>query len=190
MAILPIVTYDDDILHRKAEPVEKLTPEISQLIDDMFETMYNADGVGLAAPQIGRLHRIFVVDADVMAEETEEPQHGPLAFINPEIISREGDEIEMDEGCLSIPGVNAAVTRPDRIKVKYLNEDFEEQQLECGGWLSRVIQHEYDHLEGTLFLDYLSGFKKKLMYSKLKEIAEGRKETEYPLMPKKTAPTT
>ena len=190
MAILPIVTYDDDILHKKASPVEKLTPEISQLVEDMFETMYNADGVGLAAPQIGELQRIFVVDADVIADDAEEPQYGPLAFINPEIISKSGDDIEMDEGCLSIPGVNAAVTRPDHITIKYLDEDFKEQQLEVGGWLSRVIQHEYDHLEGTLFLDYLSGFKQKLLYGKLKDISTGKMETEYPLVPKKPAPTT
>lgn len=190
MAIRPIVTYDDDILHKKAQPVEELTSEISELVEDMFETMYNSDGVGLAAPQIGLLHRIFVIDADGMAEETDDPQYGPLAFINPEIISKDGDDIEMEEGCLSIPGVNAVVTRPQKVTVKYLDEEFNEQQLEAGGWLSRVIQHEYDHLEGTLFLDHLSGFKQKLLYSKLKEIAEGRKETEYPLVPKKPAATT
>ncbi|MDZ7716961.1 MAG: peptide deformylase [Balneolaceae bacterium] len=190
MAILPIVTYDDGILHKKAVPVEKLTPEISKLIDDMFETMYNADGVGLAAPQIGKLHRIFVVDADGMTEELDEPKQGPTAFINPEIVEKGGDEVEMDEGCLSIPGVNAVVVRPERITVKYLDEDFEEQQLEAEGWLSRVIQHEYDHLEGILFLDHLSGFKQKLLYSKLKEIDEGKKETDYPLVPKKPAATT
>lgn len=190
MAILPIVTYDDDILRQKAEPVSSLTPEISQLVDDMFETMYNSDGVGLAAPQIGKLYRIFVVDADGMAQETDEAQHGPLAFINPYIVEKDGQDIEMEEGCLSIPGVNAAVRRPQIVSVRYLDEEFNEQELEAGGWLSRVIQHEYDHLEGKLFLDYLSGFKQKLLYSKLKEIAEGRKETDYPLVPKKPTATT
>lgn len=190
MAILPIVTYDDDILKEKTRPVETLTDEIRQLIDDMFDTMYNSDGVGLAAPQVGELHRIFVVDADGMAEESEEPTYGPIAMINPEISSKSEETVEMEEGCLSIPGVNASIVRPESIVVDYRDKEFNWQQLEVGGWLARVIQHEYDHLEGILFLDHLSFFKKKLLSSKLQEIAEGRKETEYPLVPKKPTPTT
>lgn len=185
MAILPIVTYDDEILRGKTKPVEELTDEIATLIDDMFETMYNSDGVGLAAPQIGRLLRIFVVDADPMAKEEDDPLYGPIAMINPQITFSSDEEIDMEEGCLSIPGVNASVTRPESIRVTYRDEDFEEQELEVGGWLSRVIQHEKDHLEGILFLDHLSTFKRKLLSGKLKDIAEGKKETEYPLVPKK-----
>lgn len=190
MAILPIVTYDDDILNKKAEPVEALTDEVTVLIDDMFETMYNSDGVGLAAPQIGRLLRIFVVDADPMSEETDLPTHGPIAMINPRIVFTSDEQVEMEEGCLSIPGVNAMISRPEMIRVVYRDEEFEEQTLEVGGWLARVIQHEKDHLEGILFLDHLNMFKRKLLSGKLREIAEGRKETTYPLVPKKKAPTS
>jgi peptide deformylase len=185
MAILPIVTYDDDILKKEAEQVEELTEEIETLIDDMFETMYNSDGVGLAAPQVGKLLRIFVVDADPMAKEEDDPLYGPIAMINPKITFTSDEEVDMEEGCLSIPGVNATVSRPESIEVTYRDEDFERQSLEVGGWLARVIQHETDHLNGILFLDHLSMFKRKLLSGKLKEIAEGRKDTEYPLVPKK-----
>lgn len=190
MAILPIVTYDDDILKKKAEPVEELTEEVSILIEDMFETMYNSDGVGLAAPQVGRLLRIFVADAGPMAKDEEQPLHGPIAMINPEIVFKSDEEVEMEEGCLSIPGVNASIKRPENIRVSYRDEEFEPETLEVDGWLARVIQHEYDHLDGILFLDHLSMFKRKLLGGKLKEIAEGQKETEYPLVPKKAKPTS
>lgn len=189
MAVLPIVTYDDEVLRKEAEPVEEMTEEIRTLIDDMFETMYNSDGVGLAAPQVGRLLRIFVVDADVMAEEREEPHYGPMAMINPEIIFESEEETEMEEGCLSIPGVNGMVRRPECIKVRFRDKEFEQQEIEVGGWLGRVIQHEADHLDGILFLDHLSAFKRKLLSGKLKDIAEGRTEPDYPTVPKK-APST
>ncbi len=185
MSVLPIVTYDDDVLRQKAEPVKENSEELQNLIDDMFDTMYNSDGVGLAAPQVGTLQRIFVADVDPMAEESDYPLYGPLAMINPEITFQSDQEVEMDEGCLSIPGVNATVSRPERIVVAYRDQNFEKQELEAGGWLARVIQHETDHLDGILFLDYLSVFKRKLLSSKLKEIAEGRKEIDYPVVSKK-----
>lgn len=185
MAILPIVTYDDEVLTKKAEPVEQLTDDISSLIEDMFETMYNSDGVGLAAPQVGRLLRIFVADADPMAKEEDDPLYGPIAMINPKITFTSKEEVAMEEGCLSIPGVNAMVSRPEAIEVTYRDKNFDQQTLEVGGWMARVIQHETDHLDGVLFLDHLSTFKRKLLSGKLKEIAEGKKETEYPLVPKK-----
>lgn len=186
MSVLPIVTYDDDVLRQKAEPVQKNSPELQSLIDDMFDTMYNSDGVGLAAPQVGKLLRIFVADADPMIEEEEGSIHGPLALINPEITFESDRKIDMDEGCLSIPGVNAKVTRPEKIVVNYLDRDFNEQKQEVDGWLARVIQHEKDHLDGILFLDHLSMFKRKMLSSKLKEIEEGRAEIGYPVAPKKT----
>lgn len=185
MAILPIVTYDDDILRKEAEPVKEFNDGIKTLIEDMFETMYNSDGVGLAAPQIGKLLRIFVADADPMAKKEDDTLYGPIAMINPRITFESEHEVEMEEGCLSIPGINAVITRPESIKVTFRDENFEQQTLEAGGWLSRVIQHEIDHLDGVIFLDHLSMFKRKLLSGKLKEIAEGRKETEYPLVPKK-----
>jgi peptide deformylase len=185
MSVLPIVTYDDEVLRKKAKPVKENSQQIQTLIDNMFDTMYNSDGVGLAAPQVGRLLRIFVADADPMAEEEDKPKQGPMALINPEITFRGDQEIDMDEGCLSIPGVNATVTRPQQIVVNYLDRDFEEQELEVDGWWARVIQHETDHLEGILFLDHLSFFKRKLLSSKLKEIAEGEVEINYPVVSKK-----
>lgn len=186
MSVLPIVTYDDDVLRKKAKPVKENSEEIQTLIDDMFDTMYNSDGVGLAAPQVGRLLRIFVADADPMAKENQSQSRlGAREFINPEITFQGDEEVEMDEGCLSIPGVNATVTRPQKIIVNYLDRNFEEQELEVDGWWARVIQHEKDHLDGILFLDHLSFFKRKLLSSKLKEIAEGEAEIDYPVVSKK-----
>ncbi|SMO52370.1 peptide deformylase [Fodinibius sediminis] len=185
MSVLPIVTYDDEILRQEAEPVKENSDALQRLIDDMFESMYNSDGVGLAGPQVGELKRLFVVDADPMAEETDEPKHGPLAMINPRIVSKGGEEVEMDEGCLSIPGVNAPVSRPETIVVEYLDRNFDTRRLEAGGWLSRVIQHENDHLDGVLFVDHISFFKRKLLSSKLKGIASGETDIDYPTIPKK-----
>ncbi|MCW9708002.1 peptide deformylase [Fodinibius salsisoli] len=185
MSVLPIVTYDDDLLRQKAEKVKENSESFQQLIDDMFDTMYNSDGVGLAGPQVGKLKRLFVMDADPMAKEFDEPKQGPLVMINPEIIEAGEQEIQLDEGCLSIPDVNAPVKRPEDIVVEYLDRDFNKQRLEASGWLSRVIQHENDHLDGILFLDYLSVFKRKLFGSKLKSIASGDKEIDYPTVPKK-----
>ena len=185
MSVLPIVTYDDEVLRKKAKVIENNTEDLQALIDDMFETMYNSEGVGLAGPQVGKLKRLFVMDADPMAEEFEEPKYGPVVMINPEIIVEEGDEVTMDEGCLSIPGVNAPVRRPEKITVTYLDRDFKEQRLEVGGWMGRVIQHETDHLDGVLFLDHLSFFKRKLYGTKLSKIASGESEIAYPTVPKK-----
>lgn len=187
MAILPIVTYDDDVLRKKTRPVEENSESLQTLIDDMFETMYNSSGVGLAAPQIGELLRIFVMDADAVTDELEEANLGPMVFINPEIVELTGEEVKMEEGCLSIPDVRDDVKRPVNVKVRYLNRHFKEQESEFSGWISRIIQHEHDHLEGILFLDYLSAFKMRLHRSSLRKIDKGDIETEYPLVPKKTS---
>lgn len=187
MSVLPIVTYDDDVLRQEAKPIEENSKELQQFIEDMFETMYNSDGVGLAAPQVGKLWRLFVADPDPMTRESDEPSPGPLTMINPEIIYEGGEKVELDEGCLSIPGVNAGVVRHEEIKVTFLDRDFEEQELELAGWPGRVVQHEIDHLNGILFLDHLSFFKRKLLNTKLKEIAEGKKEIAYPVLPKKVS---
>ena len=184
MAIFPIVTYDDEVLRQKAEPVESNNEKFQIFIDDMFETMYNANGIGLAAPQIGVSKRIFVIDADSILDKEEEELYGPVAFINPEILSTSGEDILMEEGCLSLPELNDKVKRPDIIKIKYLNRDFEEEVIEVGGWMSRVIQHEYDHLEGILFIDHINLFRRRLHKSELDDIANGLVETSYPLAPK------
>lgn len=183
MAILPIVTYNDEILREKTQPVKEFTDEIRSFIDDMFETMYNSDGVGLAAPQVGSSLSIFVIDADAMANEGE-TELGPVAFINPEVVELKGEKVSMDEGCLSIPLVTDKISRPEKVILKYKDENFEDRIGEFDGWVSRVIQHEYDHLQGVLFIDYLSAFKRRMHKSDLKEIERGERETAYPIRPK------
>ncbi len=187
MAVLPIVTYNDEVLRQKAGPVTENTIELQQLIDDMFDTMYNAEGVGLAAPQVGKKLRLFVTDGDVYAEQEGEPAYGPLVFINPKIVFESSETVDMDEGCLSIPGVWGPVTRAEQIVVEYLDRDFNQQKLEVDGRMARIIQHEADHLDGVLFLDHLSAFKRKILASRLRELSEGLTEVEYPIVPKKQA---
>jgi peptide deformylase len=185
MAILPIVTYNDEVLREKAAEVKELTPEIKKLIRDMFETMYESEGVGLAAPQIGKSLRIFVMDADVITEdEAENEDLGPIAFINPVIKEFKGDKVRMEEGCLSIPDVRDSVSRHETVVVEYLDESFETQTIEASGWNSRVIQHEYDHLDGILFIDHLNAFRKGLHSVKLMQIEKGEMKTSYQLAPK------
>lgn len=185
MSVLPIVTYNDSILKKKTEPVPENSEKLQSLIDDMFETMYEASGVGLAAPQIGKSIQVFVMDADAITEEMEDEQDvGPITLINPEIIKENEEKVKLEEGCLSIPDVRDDVSRPKSITVRYKDRDFNEQTLDASGWVARVIQHEYDHLQGVLFLDYLSAFKRRLHKSTLKKIDKGKLETEYPLVSK------
>lgn len=185
MAILPIVTYDDSVLRKKTKMVKENSESLQDLITDMFETMYNSSGVGLAAPQVGELLRLFVMDADAVTEELEETDLGPMVFINPKIIELTGEDVKMEEGCLSIPDVRDDVKRPINVKLQYHDRNFNRQESEFSGWISRIIQHEHDHLEGVLFLDYLSAFRKRLHRSSLKKIDRGEMETDYPLVPKK-----
>lgn len=184
MAILPIVTYNDPILRMEAEPVQEIDDEIEMLIEDMFETMYNSNGVGLAAPQIGKSIQLFVMDADTMTEELEEEDIGAKVFINPKILKYEGEMFKLEEGCLSIPDVRDEVLRRDRITITYRDRHFHEQTESFRGWASRVIQHEFDHLQGVLFLDHLSTFRRRFHRFTLNKIDSGKVETEYPLMPK------
>lgn len=183
MAILPIVTYNDPVLRKKTEPITEFSNETRQFVADLFETMYNSEGVGLAAPQVGKSIQVFVIDADNMMDEDEELP-GPMAFINPKIVEKKGRQIPMDEGCLSIPEVTDRVLRPETVVVEYKDENFEDQRIEVTRWLARVIQHEYDHLQGILFIDYLSAFRKRMHKADLKEIEEGLRETKYPIKPK------
>ncbi|MCH8524319.1 MAG: peptide deformylase [Balneolales bacterium] len=181
MSVLPIVLYNDPVLREKATPVKSDSKEIQTLIDDMFDTMYEASGVGLAAPQIGKSLRLFVVDADIMVEDTDEDPFGPMVFINPEILASDDNKIVIEEGCLSLPELRETVARPDEITIRFLDREFKEHQKTFTGWMSRVIQHEYDHLEGILFFDYLGSFKKRLIARRLQLIDEGQVETEYPI---------
>jgi peptide deformylase len=185
MSVLPIVTYNDPILKKETEPISENSEELQSLIDDMFETMYEASGVGLAAPQIGKSIQVFVMDADAITEEIEDEEDlGPIALINPKIIKEDDEKVKMEEGCLSIPEVRDDVSRPKSITVAYKDRDFNDQTLQASGWIARVIQHEYDHLQGVLFLDYLSAFKRRLHKSTLKKIEKGKLETDYLLVSK------
>jgi peptide deformylase len=184
MPVLPIVTYNNPVLREKTNVVNKDSDELQEMIDNMFETMYNANGVGLAAPQIGSKHRLFVIDADIMDEDREDAEIiGATAFINPEIeFIDEENVVDMEEGCLSLPELRDKVSRPVKIKVTYLNQDFEKQELIADYWLSRVIQHEFDHLNGVLFIDHLSKFRQRLVRKKLEAIDKGKLDAGYPVM--------
>lgn len=189
MAILPIVTYNDDVLRKKTKIISENSEDLQSLIRDMFETMYNSNGVGLAAPQVGQSIQLFVMDADAVTEEIEdEPNQGPMTFINPVILETSDETVKMEEGCLSIPDVRDDVKRPEKVKVEYLDRNFIKQEKQFDGWISRIVQHEYDHLQGILFLEYLSAFRKRLHRNVLKKIDKGELETDYPLVPKTVSP--
>ncbi|WP_163714146.1 peptide deformylase [Mangrovibacterium lignilyticum] len=177
--IYPITVYGEPLLRKVAKPIEKDYPKLDQLVKDMFETMYHSDGVGLAAPQIGLSVRMFVIDASAAAEEEPELDGFKKAFINPEILELKGDEWVMNEGCLSLPEIREDVARPEFVKIKYLDENLDEQIEEYGGFAARVIQHEYDHLEGKLLIDYLSPLKKRMLKSRLTNISKGKVKTSY-----------
>ncbi|PTN07529.1 peptide deformylase [Mangrovibacterium marinum] len=177
--IYPITVYGDPVLRKVAQPITKDYPDFDQFVKDMFETMYFSDGVGLAAPQIGLPIRMFVVDASAAADEEPELEGFKKAFINPEIIETKGDEWTMNEGCLSLPDIREDVSRPEFVKIKYLDENFVEHIEEYGGFAARVIQHEYDHLEGKLLVDHLSPLRKRMLKSKLTNITKGKVKTSY-----------
>ncbi len=194
--ILPIVAYGDPVLKKKAVEIDKDYPKLEALIANMYETMYGASGVGLAAPQIGLAIRIFLVDASPFAEDEDlsEDEKAQLkdfkkTFINPVILEEEGDEWVFNEGCLSIPDVREDVFRQPKIKIQYQDEDFNTNVEEYDGLIARIIQHEYDHIEGVLFTDKLSSFKKRLLKGKLQNISKGKIRVDYrmrfPAMSKK-----
>jgi len=169
MAIRPIVLVPDPVLRQKAAPVARVDDTIRELMDDMLETMYDAPGIGLAAPQIGLSSRVIVMDC---SEDDEEPQ--PLKMANPEIIWSSEDTETMEEGCLSIPGHRGDVTRKRAVSVRYLDENGTEQELTTEGLLAVCIQHEIDHLDGVLFVDYLSRIKRDMILRKMaKEARQG-----------------
>lgn len=184
--ILPIVAYGDPVLKCKAKDIEQTYPDLPDLLDNMFETMYNAYGVGLAAPQIGLPIRLFLVDTtpfsedeELSAEEQSALKNFKKVFINPVILEETGDEWSFTEGCLSIPDVREDVSRHSDIKIKYLDEQFNEHIEDYTGLIARVIQHEYDHIEGVLFTDKLSSLKRRLIKGKLSNIAKGKTKAEY-----------
>jgi peptide deformylase len=177
--ILPIVAYGDPVLRKETEEIDKDYPDLDMLIEDMFETMYNAQGVGLAAPQIGKSIRLFIVDADPFAEDEPELEGFKKVFINPIIIKEEGEEWKFNEGCLSIPGIREYVSRKPKITIEYYDENWNLKEETYDGLAARVIQHEYDHIEGILFTDKLSPLKRKLLKNKLNNIAKGNIKVNY-----------
>ena len=184
--IKAIYTYGNQVLRKEAEEIDENYEGLPELIKSMFETMENANGVGLAAPQVGLDIRLFVIDATPFDEDYPEAKDFKKVFINPILVEESGDEWAFSEGCLSIPGINEEVMRKSNIVLNYLNEDFEEIEEEFSGILARIIQHEYDHLEGILFIDKLSLLKKQLIKGKLTNIEKGKVSTDYRIkIPKK-----
>ena len=188
--VLPIYAYGQPVLRERAAEVEADSPELQALIDDMVETMHAAHGVGLAAPQVGRALRLFVADLSPYAEDLAEDHGGevpawaqaPLVFINPVLdLDEASDRVDVEEGCLSIPDLREVVWRPDALAVRYLDRQFQEQTLPAVGQLARVIQHEADHLDGVLYLDHLSPLRQRLLRRRLRAIARGDAEADYPL---------
>lgn len=182
--ILPIVAYGDPVLKKVADEIDKDYPELDKLIKDMFETMYEAQGVGLAAPQIGKSIRLFIVDASPFAEDDEEGEYEELKdfkkiYINPIIYEEEGKEWGFEEGCLSIPNIREEVKRKPIVRIEYYDENWELHDEEIDGIGARIIQHEYDHIEGILFTDKLSPLKRKLLKKRLADISKGETSVKY-----------
>lgn len=186
--ILPIVAYGDPVLKKVAEEIDEDFEGLDKLIEDMFETMYESRGVGLAAPQIGKSIRLFVVDGSPFAEPDEDGKEDPRAegidgfkqvFINPIIEDEEGKEWAFSEGCLSIPKIREDVNRKPKIRITYFDENWDFHDEEYDGYAARIIQHEYDHLEGILFTDRISPLKKRLLQKKLVNISKGIVDVDY-----------
>lgn len=184
--ILPIVAYGDPVLRKMGVEITPDYPHLNTLITNMWETMYHAYGVGLAAPQIGKAIRLFLVDTSPFAEDPELSPEAQEAlksfkkvFINPEIIDETGTEWAFNEGCLSIPDVREDVKRQPEITIRYQDENFNQYQETYNGLIARVIQHEYDHIQGVLFTDYLSPLKKRLLKGRLKKISDGKIKVDY-----------
>lgn len=183
---LPIVGYGDPVLKKRAEDIDRDYPELDRLIDDMFETMDVADGVGLAAPQIGRSIRLVVVDGSPFAEddsldaeEREFLKGFRREFINPQVEEQWGDKWGFEEGCLSIPGIHEKVFRPQFVRVSYFDRSWQAHQETFSGRAARVFQHEYDHLEGVVFTDRLSALTRRIIQKRLQNIVQGRVSTGY-----------
>lgn len=184
--ILPIVAYGDPVLRQKAKEISKDYPKLDALIENMFDTMYGARGIGLAAPQIGLSLRLFIVDAtpfeddeDLTEEERTLVSDFKRVFINARIVEEEGDEWAFNEGCLSIPDVTEDIFRKPTITIEYYDGNFVKQTETFDGIVARIIQHEYDHIEGILFTDKLSALKKRLIKGKLANISKGKIEVSY-----------
>jgi peptide deformylase len=191
--ILPIVAYGDPVLRKVGAEITKDHPDLEKLISDMFDTMYNAMGVGLAAPQVGKAIRLFIVDTkpfterdedddeedEFTPEEREQLEHFKKVFINPKIVEEEGEEWAFNEGCLSIPKIREDVFRKEKVRIQYFDENFKKHDETYEGLAARVIQHEYDHIEGKLFTDRISPLRRRLLSGKLTDISKGKVQIGY-----------
>ena len=184
--ILPVIAYGDPLLRRVGEEITKDYPNLKELISNMFETMYDSNGVGLAAPQIGLSIRLFIIDPspfaqddDLDKDEKEDLKDSKKVFINAEILEENGEEWKFNEGCLSIPGIHEDVARQEEVTIRYQDENFETHTETFKGLTARVIQHEYDHIEGILFTDKISSFKTRLIKNKLNNISKGKVKVDY-----------
>ena len=182
--ILPIVAYGDPVLKKQGKDIDKDDPKLQGLISDMFETMYKANGVGLAAPQVGKSIRMFVVDASAFAEDDEDGENAALigfkkVFVNPYILEETGEEWAFEEGCLSIPDIREDVYREPDVLMEYYDENWVKHKETFTGLAARVIQHEYDHIEGILFTDHLSGLRKRMLKTRLSNITKGKISVDY-----------
>ena len=184
--ILPIYVYGQPVLRKVAEDIAPDYPNLKELIANMFETMDNAEGVGLAAPQVGLPVRVVVVDLDVLSEDYPEYKGFRKAYINPHILEVSGEEVSMEEGCLSLPGIHEAVKRGNKIHVTYMDEDMVSEMCIrdrhdeiVEGYLARVMQHEFDHLEGKMFIDHLSPLRKQMIKGKLNAMLKGKAHCTY-----------
>ena len=177
--ILPIYTFGNSVLRKIAEPIDQDYPGLKDLIKNMYDTMVHAEGVGLAAPQVGIPIRLIVIDLAPLKEDNPELGDFKVTMINPELLEESENEVEYDEGCLSIPGINETVSRPEAIKISYMDENFIEHVEVYDGYKARVVQHEYDHLEGHLFTDKIKPLRRQLIKGKLTNIVKGKANCKY-----------
>lgn len=177
--IYPIYVYGQPVLRKVAEDIDSSYPDLEKLIADMFDTMYRADGVGLAAPQIGLPIRLVTIGLDVVKDTYPEYEGFKRAYINARVVETAGEEVSMEEGCLSLPGVHESVKRASRIRVVYCDEHFVEHDEWVDGFLARVMQHEFDHLEGHVFVDRVSPLRRQMLKSKLSTLAKGKVSCSY-----------
>ena len=177
---LPVYLYGHPVLRNISQPVKEDYPELKILVANMFETMYASEGVGLAAPQIGRNDRIVVIDADPVSENFPECAGRKFTLINPEIEILDGESCSRAEGCLSLPGLSENVNRVEHIRLKWVDADFQPHEEEISGFLARIVQHECDHLDGKLYIDHISLIRKQLIRGKLHNIMEGKIRCDYP----------
>lgn len=175
----PIYVYGHPVLRQVAKDITPDHKDLGKFIEDMFETMYNSDGLGLAAPQVGKSIRLFVIDGEPLAKEHPEMKGFKRAFINPRVTERKGEKVPMNEGCLSLPGLHEEVDRESEIRIKYFDENWEPHDEVFSGYKARVILHEYDHLDGILFTDLLSPLRRRLIKGKLNDISKGKFEADY-----------